>query len=253
MTSHNLQTGTLPQTTITNNSLMGYQYLIIFSMVYMMIMICNGILTNRYVSLTEHIFILGGTLTSPLTFILGDMIAEIFGYKVAKRIIWSGFASLMLFALICRFIVRAPYPDFFQNFYPYYFVLDQLLYIVVSSFLSFMISGLINIYIITKWKILLRGRYFWLRSLGASTIAEALYSAIAILLMEVGSISLSNIWKVILVSYSIKVTYSIILAIPSNLLVNYIKHVTKIDIYDYPPNYNPFENNDAQQEVKLSS
>lgn len=99
---------------------------------------------------------------------------------------------------------------------------------------------------------LLQGRYFWLRSLGSSTIAEALYSAIAILMMEVGSIPLANVWKVILISYLIKVAYSIIFAGPGNLIVNYIKTTAKIDVYDYPANYNPFKqdkNNQLQTEI----
>ena len=146
--------------------------------------------------------------------------------------IWCGFFCQVLFALICKFIDQSPYPAFFKNYAAYHLIFGQLIYIVMSSFLAFLISNLINIHIITKWKILLQGKYFWLRSLGSSTIAEALYSAIAILMMEIGSISLRSIWKVILISYLIKVTYSIIFAGPGNLLVNYIKHKSKIDIYD---------------------
>ena len=229
-----------------SSSLTGYKYLIFLSMLYMSIMICNVILTNRYISLSKDIFVLGGTLTSPLIFILGDVVAEIFGYKIAKQMIWCGFTCQVIFAIICGLVVRAPYPVFFKNYYVYSFVFNQLLYIVISSFVAFIISNLINIHIITRWKILLKGRYFWLRSLGSSTIAEALYSAIAILMMEIGSISSANIWRVILMSYLIKVTYSIIFAVPGNLIVNYIKNIAKVDIYDYPASYNPFKKNNNQ-------
>src|SRR3990167_4013065 len=225
----------------SSNSLTEYKYLVFFSMFYMSIMICNAVLTNRYISLSKDIFVLGGTLTSPLIFILGDIVAEIFGYKVAKQMIWCGFACQAIFAIICELVARAPYPVFFKDYYIYSLIFGQLLYIVMSSFIAFIISGLINIHIITRWKVLLQGRYFSLRSWGYSTIAEALYSAIAILMMEIGSIPLTNIWKVILISYLIKVTYSIIFAWPGNLIVNYIKSTAKIDVYDYPANYNPFK------------
>lgn len=181
-----------------SNPLAGYKYLVFFSMLYMSIMICNVILTDRYVSLSKDIFVLGGTMTSPLIFILGDIIAELFGYKVAKQVIWCGFSCQAVFAIICELVTRAPYPAFFKDYYAYSFVFGPLLYLVMSSFVAFIISGLINIHIITRWKFLLRGRYFWLRSLGSSTIAEALYSVIAIMMMEVGSIPLPNIWRVIL-------------------------------------------------------
>ncbi|OGT38638.1 MAG: hypothetical protein A3F12_05870 [Gammaproteobacteria bacterium RIFCSPHIGHO2_12_FULL_38_14] len=227
------------------NPLPGYKFLIFFSMLYMSIMICNAILTNRYISLNKNIFILGGTLTSPLIFILGDIVAEIFGYKIAKQMVWCGFACQVLFAIICELVSRAPYPVFFRDYYVYSIVFGQLLYIVISSFIAFIISSLINIHIITKWKILLRGKYFWLRSLGSSTIAEGLYTAIAILMMELNSIPSANLWKLILISYFIKMAYSIIFAIPGNIIVNYIKNITKIDIYDYQFNY-PFADNRNQ-------
>ncbi|HSW75775.1 MAG TPA: queuosine precursor transporter [Candidatus Saccharimonadales bacterium] len=222
-------------------TLKGYNFLIFFTMLYMSIMICSAILTNRYIRLNDNFFILGGTLISPLIFILGDIVAEIFGYKMARQMIVCGFICQAIFALICESVVHSPYPEFFKSNNIYVFVFDQLLYIVISSFIAFIISGLINIHIITRWKVLLRGRYFWLRSLGSSTIAEALYSAIAILMMEAGSIELKNVWKIILASYLIKVLYSIFFALPGNIIVNYIKNITNIDIYDYPADYNPFK------------
>lgn len=116
--------------TQNSGSIIGYKYLIFFSMLYMSIMICNAILTNRYVSLSQNIFVLGGTLTSPLIFIIGDIVAEIFGYKVARQMIPCGFACQALFSIICQLVVLAPYPAFFKNYYAYSFVFNQLLYIV---------------------------------------------------------------------------------------------------------------------------
>lgn len=210
----------------------GYRYLTFFTMFFMCIMICNAVLTDRYVSLTEDIFVLGGTLTSPLVFILTDIVAEIFGYKVARQMVYSGFVCQMIFASICWCVIKAPFPAFFKADDAYGLIFGPLIFIVMSSLIAFVVSSLVNIHIITKWKILLRGKYFWLRSLGSSTIAEGLYSAIAILMMEINSIPLVKIWKLILISYLIKVIYSVLFAAPANLLVNFIKISTKIDIYD---------------------
>jgi uncharacterized integral membrane protein (TIGR00697 family) len=220
----------------TNNSFLGNKYLIFFSMLFMSFMICNVLLTNRYVSIGNGIFILGGTLTSPFIFIIGDIVAEIFGYKAAKQMIWSGFICQASFAIICELVVHAPYPENFKNYNEYLFVFNQLGYIVFSSIAAYIISNLINVFIITKWKILLRGRYFWLRSLGSSTIAEAVYSLIAILLMEAGSIPTISMIKLILTSYLIKVIYSLMFALPGNVLVYWIKQATKIDVYDHSKN-----------------
>ena len=91
-----------------------FGYLIFFSMVYTSIVLCNVILTNRYVNLWGNLFVLGGTLTSPFFFILGDIIAELFGYEISRKIIWIGFICQVLFALICEFVIHAPYPAFLK-------------------------------------------------------------------------------------------------------------------------------------------
>lgn len=218
-----------------------FGYLIFFSMVYTSIVLCNVILTNRYVNLWGNLFVLGGTLTSPFFFILGDIIAELFGYEISRKIIWVGFICQVLFALICEFVIRAPYPAFFKDYAAYLTIFGPLLRLVFDSFIAFIVAGLVNASVLTKWKIILHGRYFWLRSLGSSTLAEALYSAIAIVMMEVSSIPFNAILKVILVSYTIKVIYSIVFAGPANVLVNFIKKTAHIDVYDGRDGYNPFK------------
>lgn len=218
----------------------GYGCLIFFSMLYVSLMLCSGILTNRYVSLTDHIFVLGGTLTSPLIFVIGDIVAEIYGYKVTRLLVWFGYLCQTFFVLICSFVTHMPYPSFFTNNVHYSFIFDQLPSIVFFSFVAFIVGSLINARIITQWKILVRGRYYWLRSLGSSTIAEAIYTALAIIMMEINKIGLHKTFQVILVSYLIKVIYSVVLAFPTNLLVYYIKKITKVDVYDKPMSFNPF-------------
>lgn len=219
----------------------GYTLLVALSMIYMSIMLCSAILTNRYIG-TDSLFVLGGTLISPLVFIMDDIIAEIFGYKITRNVILVGYTSQLLFTLICQLVVIAPFPSFFKQQSFYEFILGtSLLRISLSGFIAYITANLINSYIITRWKILLKGRHFWLRSLGSSAFSEALYSFFAILMMELNTISFSDILKVVAVSYSIKLSYNIILAGPANLLVNYIKKITGIDVYDFPKKFTPFK------------
>lgn len=110
-----------------------FRLIIIFSMLYMSIMLCNSILTNRYIG-TDEFFVLGGTLTSPFFFIFGDIIAEIFGYRVTRQMIWWGFAWQTLFAILCQLVIIAPHPSFTKSPESYSFVLGQLFWIDFSSF-----------------------------------------------------------------------------------------------------------------------
>lgn len=217
----------------------GYKLLAFVSMLYMSIMFCNAILTNRYIGI-NNFFVLGGTFTSPFIFIMDNIIAEIYGYKITRSIIISGFVAQTIFVLICQLVLKAPYPSFFQFQVAYNNILGaSLFFINISGFFAYITANLINSYIISRWKILLKGRYFWLRSLGSSTFSEALYSFIAILIMELRSLSLHSIIKVAILSYLIKVIYSIVFSYPANLVVNYVKKKIGIDVYDFPKKYTP--------------
>ncbi|MBA2649222.1 MAG: queuosine precursor transporter [Legionella sp.] len=218
-----------------------YYVLIIFCMIYMSIMLCNAILTNRFIG-NDALFVLGGTFTSPFIFILDDIIAEIYGYKITGSIILIGFLAQSLFVLICQLVTSAAHPTFFTEAATYSSVLGlSLLRINISGFIAYITANLVNSYILSRWKILLKGRHFWLRSLGSSTFSEALYSLIAIFMMELNSIPLKDIFKVVAISFSIKAIYSIIFAGPANILVNYLKNITGIDVYDFPKQFTPFK------------
>lgn len=226
----------------------GYKVLIFISMFYMSVMLCNAVLTNRYIG-SDALFVLGGSFTSPLVFILDDIIAEIYGYRITQSVILMGFIAQTLFVVICQLVLLAPHPIFFNEQASYNYVLGfSLLRINVSGFIAYIVANLANSYILSRWKVLLKGRYFWLRSLGASTFSEALYSLIAILMMEIGSIPNNRILQVVVISFSIKVLYSIVLAGPANLLVNYLKNITGMDVYDFPKKFTPFKYSKDNQE-----
>ena len=219
----------------------GYKFLVIFSMIYMSLMLCSAILTNRYIG-TDALFVLGGTFVSPLIFIMDDIVAEIYGYRITQNVVLAGYGSQILFTLICQLAIFAPHPDFFKHQETYAYILGpSLLRIGLGGFVAYITANLINSYIITRWKILLKGRHFWLRSLGSSTFSEALYSFMAIMMMQANTIPFHDILKVASISYLIKVIYSVVLSGPANVLVNWIKKLTGIDVYDFPKNLTPFK------------
>lgn len=99
-------------TTLANAE--GYKVLLILSMFYMSIMICNAVLTNRYIG-NNTLFVLGGSFTSPLLFVMDDIIAEIYGYSFSRSIILVGFIAQSFFVLVCQFVLHSPSPRFFNH------------------------------------------------------------------------------------------------------------------------------------------
>ena len=199
---------------------------IFFSMLYISIMLANAVLTKRLISLGNH-FVFGGAFVSPFIFILGDMIAELFGYKVARFIVVTGFICQTIFALLIELMIRLKAPLGWHGVDSFMYVFDTLLRVDISGVFAYFLASIINIKLITKWKFMLCGRYFWLRSIGASTIAEACYSGIAILLIGAGVYSFSAMLMVILLSYAIKFIFSLVFAYPANMIVSVVQFWTE--------------------------
>lgn len=221
------------------NNPQGYQYLAFLSITYFCIMLFNAILTNCYVG-SNKFFILGGTLTSPFVFLIDNIIAEIYGFEITKNIIIFSIIAQTVFVLLCQVILNLPHPEFFTTHHEFEHIFGwSLVRIHTSGCVAYLAAILFNTKVLTRWKVLLKGDKFWLRSLGSCAISEILYSFIAILLMEIQSIPLPYIFKVIALSYSIKLTYNFVFALPAQHIINHIREKTGIDVYDFNHKFIP--------------
>jgi len=113
----------------------------------------------------------------------------------------------------------------------------------VAHFIILPATAFINSFLISKWKILIRGRYFGLRSIGASFFGDLVYAILICPIVFWGTLPTAKILITMVASFSLKVLYSFFLAYPAVWVANFIKLKEKIDVYDYRVNYNPFKLN----------
>src|SRR3990167_5825284 len=140
-----------------------YRYLPFLVMLYMTIITSVSVLSNKIVVIAGHIT-MAGTLFIPFWFILSDIITEIYGYKISRKIIWLAFFCNFIFSILCLIALAIPSPHFWHGQSAYELVLGDLMRITASGLIAYVISGMLNIYLLVKWKFLLKGRYFWFRS-----------------------------------------------------------------------------------------
>ena len=108
----------------------------------------------------------------------------------------------------------------------------MLLAVVVGSFL--------NAYALTKWKILLLGRFYWLRSVSASAVGQLCFTFISLTFDLLHVVPLHTLAELIFVSYTVKLIFTPIAAVPAVYIVAYLKNLEGIDVYDVNTNFNPF-------------
>lgn len=174
----------------------------------------------------------GGTLLFPLTFIITDMIAEVYGYKHARRAIWVGFLFNLLFLGYGHLITLFPTPDYYQANSGFDQVIVVSSRIVLASLVSYLCAEPLNIYLVAKMKIWCEGRKMALRFVLSTVIAAAVDTGIFCSLAFGGIIPMNELVMFIVIMWAIKVAIEVIGLPISVRLAKFLKKYEQLDIYD---------------------
>lgn len=216
-----------------------YKALPLLILLYLTIMLISVVMVYKIVTIGGTI-IAASTLIIPFWYFLGDTIAEVYGYRISKQVIWGSLLCEGLFIFTCSSLIQLPSPAFWHHQEAYNITFGQLPRIYLGSILGIISSSFINAYAVVKWKILLKGKYFWIRSLCSSAIGEIIFTAVTITVDLLGVIPLSDLIKLIAISYGIKLLVDAFAIVPTALLTNYLKKLEGLDIYENEIRFNPF-------------
>jgi len=182
-----------------------------------------------------------GTLIFPLTFLLSDLITEVYGYKHARRAIWCGFLFNALFIIYGQLVIHMPSPDFPTNNAMFDNLLSTNIRIIIASAISYLISEPLNSFVMAKLKIKMQGRYLAIRFLSSTLFASGADSLIFSVIAFYGVMSNINLIYLILTMWLIKVLIEI-MGLPISIrLTNRLKKMEGLDIYDRNTNFNIFK------------
>jgi uncharacterized integral membrane protein (TIGR00697 family) len=181
-----------------------------------------------------------GALFVPFRFMLGDILSEVYGYKLASKQILNLILSSFIFSLSSYFIIRLPSPPYWHNEAAFQFVLGHLLYITTVAAIGILIGSNINMYIVSKLKYIMNGKYFILRSFVASITGELTQYIIVISLLYFRILSVEKILELIINDYLIQLILLSIAAVPSTMITYLLKKHENIDNNSIGVKFNPF-------------
>lgn len=182
-----------------------------------------------------------GTLIFPLTFLLSDLITEVYGYKHARRAIWCGFLFNVLFIIYGQIIIHLPSPDFQTNNEMFDTLLTTNFRIILASGVSYLVSEPLNSFVMAKLKIKMQGRYIGIRFLASTIFASGLDSFVFSFIAFYQVIDDIHLWYLIITMWFIKVMIEVIGLPISIRLAKRLKKSEKLDIYDKGTNFNLFD------------
>lgn len=214
-------------------------YLWFLTLTYSMVMVLANWFDPRLISLFGFVTD-AGTLIFPLTFLLSDLITEVYGYKFARQAIWCGFLFNALFIIYGQIIIHLPSPAYSTNNAMFDTLLTMDARIILASGISYLISEPMNSFVIAKLKIKMRGRYLSVRFLLSTLFASGIDSFIFSTIAFYGVMSHLNLINLIFTMWFIKVMIEC-LGLPFSVtLAKRLKKAEHMDIYDKKTQFNLF-------------
>lgn len=181
-----------------------------------------------------------GTLVYPLTFLLSDIITEVYGFKYARQAIWSALFFNIMFVAYGQIVILLPSPDVVIN--PHYKDLLSLNFrIILASFFAYIVAEPINSYLIARLKIASKGKYMGLRFMLATFFSSFIDTLFFFLMAFYGLIENTVLQQMIISSWAVKMTIEL-LGLPFSIrLSKLIKRKEEIDIYDESTGFSFFK------------
>lgn len=179
-----------------------------------------------------------GLIVFPISYILNDCIAEVWGFKKARLIIWSGFAMNFLVVLFAQLAVMLPGAPFWEGEEGFNFVFGMAPRIAFASFTAFLAGSFLNAYVMSRMKILSRGRHFSVRAIVSTLAGESADSLIFFPIAFGGIIPFRELLLMILTQAVLKSLYEVAVLPVTVRVVRYIKRIDGSDVYDENISYN---------------
>ncbi|MDR2774515.1 MAG: queuosine precursor transporter [Tannerella sp.] len=181
-----------------------------------------------------------GLLVFPVSYIINDCISEVWGYKKARLVIWSGFGINFLVAGIFRLAVMIPAAPFWEGEESFNFVFGMAPRIVIASLCAFLTGSFLNAYVMSRMKRTYGERHFSLRAIVSTLAGESADSAIFFPVAFWGILRQEELLLMIVTQAALKSVYEIIVLPVTVRFVRYIKNIEGSDVYDTDVSFNPF-------------
>jgi len=179
-------------------------------------------------------------LIFPLSYIIGDVLTEVYGYRQARRVIWLGFFCNFIAVVAIWLGQVLPAASFWDAQEAYRRILGYTPRLLFASFLAYLVGEFANAFVLAKMKIATGGRWLWIRTIGSTLVGQGLDSLVFITLAFLGTVPLAALILTIVTQWLAKSIYEAAVTPLTYAVVNFLKRKEGVDAYDYDTRFNPF-------------
>ena len=181
-----------------------------------------------------------GILFFPVSYVIGDILTEVYGYARARRCIWAGFAAMLFMAFMSLVVVALPPADSWTGQAAYVEVFGLVPRIVLASILAFWAGDFTNSYVLARMKVWTRGRLLWTRTIGSTVAGQGIDSLIFYPLALYGRVDNETLVTLVLTQWILKVAWEALLTPFTYAVIGWLKRREGVDVYDEKTDFTPF-------------
>lgn len=216
-----------------------YRYLGTIGTLFTAVLLISNIVSTKIVDFKWFAFD-GGTLLFPLSYVFGDILTEVYGFKAARRVIWLGFFCSLLMSLMIMLVGALPPGIGWENQSAYDAILGLTPRLVAASLIAYAAGEFSNSVILAKMKVLTHGRWLWTRTIGSTVVGELVDSGLFVCIAFWGLLPNDVVLSLIVSNYVFKLFFEVVLTPVTYAVVGALKRSEHEDYYDTKTVFNPF-------------
>lgn len=189
----------------------------------------------------DGMFIFGaGILFFPVSYVIGDVLTEVYGYARARRVIWTGFTAMIFMAFMSWAVVAMPAAGSWSGQAAYEQVFGLVPRIVLASIIAFWAGEFVNSFVLAKMKIWTKGKALWSRTIGSTFVGQGVDSLIFYPVAFLGIWDTRDVVIVMVTNWLLKVLWEAVLTPVTYIAVNFLKTREEVDLFDTDTDFSPF-------------
>lgn len=177
----------------------------------------------------------------PLSYIIGDVLTEVYGYQQARRVIWLGFLCNLVAVVAIWLAKILPAASVFEAQQAYERILGSTPRFLVASFLAYLAGEFTNSIVLSRMKVWTRGRWLWTRTIGSTLVGQGVDTVVVLTIAFAGVLPAAVLGTMVLSHWLVKVVYEVVATPFTYLTVGYLKRREGLDVYDYEVDFNPLK------------
>jgi queuosine precursor transporter len=217
-----------------------YKYYDLIMVAFVTLLLCSNLIGTTKIWQINGITAGGTILFFPITYLFGDILTEVYGYKRSRKVVWVGFAAMLFASFVSWVVILLPPAPDWNHQAEIELIFGQTPRLVVGSLIAYFIGELSNSYILAKMKIRTQGKQLWARFILSTIIGEGIDTLVFYPIAFYGFWPNSILFKVMGTSYIFKVLWEVVMIPFTYKIVHFLKKAEGEDYYDYNTDFSLF-------------